>query len=187
MTEEKKKAPIPEPDLKPVVMMSNQEFEAQLEAIRAAQPKLVELHKFEEPQERIAFLQTLPLAVLLDLAFQQREEYRLRSKLADAANAIFKEIEWRALLKFEDMGSEENPLLRAGGLLCSASVAEETVQNVDPNMWPKLQEFLKDEDLVYLLQKRLSSKAVNDWMEETGQILPGVTLITQKKLNIRKV
>jgi neutral trehalase len=100
---------------------------------------------------------------------------------------LFKEIEWQALLRFEEMGSEENPLIRAGGLLCSASVTEETVQNVDPNMWPALQEWLKENDLVYLLQKRLSSKAVNDWMAETGEIPPGVTLVQQKKLNIRKV
>jgi hypothetical protein len=129
----------------------------------------------------------MPLALLLDLACQQREEYQLRSKLADTANQLFKEIEWQALLRFEEMGSEENPLIRAGGLLCSASVTEETIQNVDPNMWPALQEWLKENDLVYLLQKRLSSKAVNDWMAETGEIPPGVTLIQQKKLNIRKV
>lgn len=181
------KAVINEPSLTSIQMPSADEFERQIEAIRAAQPKLAELHKFAEPDDRIAFLKTLPLAVLLDLAYQQREEYRLRSKLADAANAIFKEIEWRALLKFEEMGSEENPLIRAGGLLCSASVTEEVVQNVDPNMWPTLQEYLRENDLVYLLQKRLSSKAVNDFIAESGAELPGVTFIPQKKLNIRKV
>lgn len=180
-------ATIPEPKLDTIQMPSADEFERQIQAIRAAQPKLAELHELAEPDDRIAFLKKLPLAVLLDLAFQQREEYRMRSKLADAANGIFKEIEWRALLKFEEMGSDENPLLRAGGLLCSATVSEEVVQNVDPNMWPALQDYLKENDLVYLLQKRLSSKAVNDYMAETGEELPGVSLIPQKKLNIRKV
>ena len=179
-------ANIPEPKLDSIFLPSAEEFEAQVEAIRAAQPRLKELHALSEPEDRIALMKKMPLALLLDLACQQREEYRLRSKLADTANQLFKEIEWQALLRFEDIGSEENPLIRAGGLLCSASVTEETVQNVDPNMWPALQEWLKENDLVYLLQKRLSSKAVNDWMAETGEIPPGVTLVQQKKLNIRK-
>ena len=132
-------ATIPEPKLDTIILPSADEFEAQLEAIRAAQPKLKELHALSEPEDRVALMKKMPLALLLDLACQQREEYRLRSKLADTANQLFKEIEWQALLRFEDMGSEENPLIRAGGLLCSASVTEETVQNVDPNMWPALQ------------------------------------------------
>lgn len=178
---------IPEPKLDSIYMPSAAEFEAQLDAIRSAQPKLKELQAFSEPEDRIKLMKSMPLALLLDLAFQQREEYRMRSKLADVANQLFKEIEWQALLRFEEMGSDENPLLRAGGLLCSASVTEEVVQNVDPNMWPALQDWLKENDLVYLLQKRLSSKAVNDFIAETGAELPGVSFITQKKLNIRKV
>ena len=109
-------ATIPEPKLDTIFLPSADEFEAQVEAIRAAQPRLKELHALSEPEDRIALMKKMPLALLLDLACQQREEYRLRSKLADTANQLFKEIEWQALLRFEDMGSEENPLIRAGGL-----------------------------------------------------------------------
>lgn len=180
-------ATIPEPKLDTIYMPSTDEFEAQLEAIRAAQPVFFALLAGQIQQQCQRHLLHESDAVFRLGQGVQFFQLGLRSKLADTANQLFKEIEWQALLRFEEMGSEENPLIRAGGLLCSASVTEETVQNVDPNMWPALQEWLKENDLVYLLQKRLSSKAVNDWMAETGEIPPGVTLVQQKKLNIRKV
>ena len=86
-------ATIPEPKLDTIILPSADEFEAQVEAIRAAQPRLKELHALSEPEDRIALMKKMPLALLLDLACQQREEYRLRSKLADTANQLFKEIE----------------------------------------------------------------------------------------------
>ena len=72
-----------------------------------------------------------------------------------------------------------------GGLKANASIKE--VEMPTPKDWPAIWEYIKENNAFDLLQKRLSSKAVNDWMAETGEIPPGVTLVQQKKLNIRKV
>lgn len=176
---------MPAPEKVEIQPFNQAEFDERIAAIRGAQPKLEELVAIADPDERAAFMKKLPLPLLIDMAVQQREVYRAQSKVAEDSSKIFKELEWQTIVTMERSGTEENPLLRAGGLLGSASVTEEIVQNVDPDMWPKLQEFLRENHLLYLLQKRLSSKAVTDYMADGNQ-LPGVTPFVQKKLNLRK-
>ena len=177
---------MPAPEKTEIQPFNQDEFEQQIAAIRAAQPKLEELVQIADPDEREAFIKKLSLPLLIDMAVQQREVYRAQNKVAEESNKIFKELEWQTICKMEASGSDENPLLRAGGLLGSASITEEIVQNVDPDMWPSLQDYLKENDLVYLLQKRLSSKAVTDYLS-SGNELPGVSPFIQKKLNLRRV
>ena len=50
--------------------------------------------------------------------------------------------------------------------------------------WPELFEWIADNKAAYILQKRLSSGAVQELLNE-GTELPGVTTLTRKKLNLR--
>lgn len=158
-------------------------LQKQADAIRATQPKLDDYILADEGT-RQELLKYQPLALLVDMAYQQREIKRKLDREAKAAAAIFDEIEFGIIQKMESQGDELNPLTTAGGLLASVSVVEEEVQNVDPDQWPKLYEWIAQNQAAYILQKRLSSGAVAELLRE-GAELPGVTTITRKKLNLR--
>lgn len=159
------------------------QLQKKADAIRATLPKLTDYIEADENTRQV-MLKTLPLASLIDMAFQQREEKRRLDREAKAAGAIFDEVEFGIIQKMEAQSDELNPLTTAGGLLASASVVEEEVQNVDPDMWPHLFEWIADNKAAYILQKRLSSSAVAELLN-SGHELPGVSTITRKKLNLR--
>lgn len=161
----------------------DEKLQKQADAIRATLPKLEDFIEADEAT-RVVLLKTLPLASLIDMAYQQREDKRKFDREAKAAGAIFDEIEFGIIQKMEDQSDADNPLTTAGGLLASASVVEEEVQNVDPDQWPHLFEWIADNKAAYILQKRLSSGAVAELLRE-GVELPGVQTVTRKKLNLR--
>lgn len=161
----------------------DEKLQKQADAIRATQPKLDDYVAADEAY-REQLRKEQPLALLIDMAFQQRELKRKLDREVKEMGAIFDELEFGIIQRMEDQGDELNPLTTAGGLLASVSVVEEEVQNVDPDQWPNLYEWIADNRAAYLLQKRLSSGAVAELLRE-GTELPGVTTITRKKLNLR--
>lgn len=158
-------------------------LQKRVDAIRATLPKLEDFRAANEEQRK-EMLKDLPLASLIDMAYQQREERKALDKEIKAMNALYEEMEFGIVQRMEEQSDEDNPLTSAGGLLASAFVIEEDVQSVDPNMWPTLYEWIADNRSAYILQKRLSSGAVQELLN-AGEELPGVTTLTRKKLNLR--
>lgn len=162
------------------------ETRAKIDAIRAAQPQLEAFRQIESEEERIAFMKSQPLSLLIDFAYEQRELKRSLDALTKKANALFEELEFGIIKAMEAQGTETSPLTRAGGLLASCSVVEEEAQNVDPDKWPELYEWILEHEACYILQKRLSAVAVRELLT-SGEDLPGVSTFTRKKLNLRAV
>lgn len=154
-----------------------------VDAIRATMPKLEDFRAADEAG-RLEMLKAMPLASLIDMAFQQREEKKALDKEIKAMNALFEMMEFGIIQRMEEQSDGDNLLTSAGGLLASAFVIEEDVQSVDPDMWPSLFEWIADNKAAYILQKRLSSGAVKELIE-AGTELPGVSTLTRKKLNLR--
>lgn len=167
--------------------MQNNKLDAklqkQVDAIRATLPKLEDFRAATD-EEREAMLKVLPLASLIDVAFQQREEKKKLDKEVKSMNALFEKMEFGIVQRMEEQSDDSNPLTSAGGLLASAFVIEEDVQSVDPDQWPKLFEWIADNKAAYILQKRLSSGAVQELLN-AGTELPGVSTLSRKKLNLR--
>lgn len=161
----------------------DEKMQKKVDAIRATLPKLEDFRQASE-EDRAKMLKELPLASLIDMAFQQREEKKALDKEVKAMGAVFDVIEFGIVQRMEEQSDEANPLTSAGGLLASASVVEEDVQSVDPDRWPELFEWIATNKAAYILQKRLSSGAVQELLNE-GTELPGVTTLTRKKLNLR--
>lgn len=159
-------------------------LQKQLDAIRATMPKL-EDYRNANDEKRQEMLKDLPLASLIDMAFQQREERKALDKQIKEMNALFEQMEFGIVQRMEEQSDEDNPLTSAGGLLASAFVIEEDVQSVDPDKWPELFEWIAENKSAYILQKRLSSGAVQELLN-SGTELPGVSTLTRKKLNLRK-
>lgn len=158
-------------------------LQKQVDAIRATLPKLEDFRAATD-EEREAMLKVLPLASLIDMAFQQREEKKKLDKEVKSMNALFEKMEFGIVQRMEEQSDDANPLTSAGGLLASAFVIEEDVQSVDPDQWPKLFEWIQDNKAAYILQKRLSSGAVQELLN-AGTELPGVSTLSRKKLNLR--
>lgn len=161
----------------------DEKLQKKVDAIRATLPKLEDFRTATE-EKRNELLKTLPLASLIDMAFQQREERKALDKQVKEMNAVFECIEFGIIQRMEEQSDADNPLTTAGGLLASASVVEEDVQSVDPDKWPELYEWIATNQAAYILQKRLSSGAVQELLNE-GTELPGVSTLTRKKLNLR--
>lgn len=52
--------------------------------------------------------------------------------------------------------------------------------------WEEFREFVVKEELWHLLYQRASTKAVEEYLEETGDIPPGVKVSREITLNVRK-
>lgn len=162
------------------------EMQAKVDALRASQPRLQEYQKLETEAERIEFAKSIPLSLLIDMAFEQREIMRGLEAMKKQADTLFKEMEYSIILAMEAQSTEEAPLLRVGGLRASVSVVEEEAQNMDGDRWPELYEWILENEMCHILQKRLSSAAVRELLD-TGHELPGVSTFKRKKLNMRAV
>jgi len=52
--------------------------------------------------------------------------------------------------------------------------------------WPTLWGFIKENDRFDMLQKRIGEKAVGDFLDETGELPPGVTVAQEYDVVIRR-
>ena len=70
-----------------------------------------------------------------------------------------------------------------GGLKANASIKE--VEMPTPKDWPAIWEYIKENNAFDLLQKRLSSKAVQErWDQEI--VIPGIETFTKVSLSLTK-
>lgn len=135
-----------------------------------------------EDRELIDFIRdNAALGVLIDAAFQQREIKRAADKAAKHEESVFKYIERAVLNKMEQQGTEDAPLMTAGGLTANCSITIEEQPTVKAENWPEVWKFIVENDACYLLQKRISASA---W-RELGEV-PGIEPFEQKKLSLRR-
>ena len=80
-------------------------LQKQLDAIRATMPKLEDYRKANE-EKRQEMLKDLPLASLIDMAFQQREERKALDKQIKEMNALFEQMEFGIVQRMEEQSDE---------------------------------------------------------------------------------
>ena len=51
--------------------------------------------------------------------------------------------------------------------------------------WTSVWGFIKDNDRFDMLQKRLGEKAVSDYLDETGELPPGIDMFQEYEINVR--
>lgn len=124
-----------------------------------------------------------PLASLIDLAFEHK---MMRVKQQEALLSELKTkqamLETAIQAVMEASGTEEQPLLMAGGLSAAAILTD--VATLEVEDWDAFGEYVHENSAQYLLQRRVSSTALA--AEMTTNTVPGVRTNTFKKLTLRK-
>lgn len=127
-------------------------------------------------------LEKLPMAQIIDVACEYREIIRAEDKEIKRKKANFEILENIILQQMKDAGTDESPMLIAGGLKATASVSINEVPTATD--WQKIFEWIKENDGFHLLQKRISSAA---WKSEIalGEEIEGIEKFEQRKLSLR--
>lgn len=115
----------------------------------------------------------------IDEMFQLRERKREMESEIKAINADIEECTKWLLAKYQEVGT-----VTARGKLASATITEQLVPTIDD--WGKVQDYVLENDALYLLHRRISSGA---WKEliDTGEVVPGITPFTKKSISLRKL
>lgn len=106
-----------------------------------------------------------------------RNQRRLIAEEDKALKAEFDEVSEEVLQLLDEMGSES---VKTG--YASMSVKRENVPNITD--WDQFYQFVKDQDALYLLQKRLSAAAWREQLELSGEV-PGTEPFEKVTLNLR--
>ena len=144
-----------------------------------------------EEERDTAAIMSSSLSSIIDAAYLQKARTAVKQKEADALKKVFSVLEWAALKKMEDMGTEIKegsktvvlPLLKAGGMSASATVTETDTPNVED--WDALHKYMQTEDCMHLVQKRAAAKACQE-LWEMGVKIPGVSIYVKRSLGLRK-
>lgn len=105
----------------------------------------------------------------------------------DEANKVVREIQKQKTENQEAIiaALEAQGITSSGGAAYTASVSEEEVFNIDD--YEALSRFVVRNKATYLFQRRLSTTAVRELIEQKGgKLLPGLTKAKIKKLSFRK-
>lgn len=163
-----------------------------IEGYDEALDKLIELAAVGEEERDSKAIMEGSLAALLDAAHKQKAKAAALKKVADVEKKIYDVLEWFALKKMEDLGTEVKddngkvtvvPMLRAGGMFASGTVTETDTPNVED--WDAFYEYMRTEKMMYLVQKRAAVKACQELWEMDIKI-PGVEIYTKRSLSLRK-
>ncbi len=119
----------------------------------------------------------LTLQELITRSKNLRNEATEYTKLADEAKRQREEIDQLIIEKLEEQGVDST---RTDVATVSISVTNHP--NVED--WDAFAEYVVENNAVYLLQRRVSSKAVEE-LVAGGEAVPGVTFFEKKSLNLR--
>ena len=122
-------------------------------------------------------LTEMTIGELADLSVELRNQSREFERKKKDLDAQRKSIEGIIISK---MGEADVTQMATGN--ASLTVGEKKVAN--PADWDDIYEYIKENDAFYLIQRRLSSKAIVELIED-GNEVPGVTLYTEPTLSIR--
>ena len=107
----------------------------------------------------------------------ERKAFEEREKMFKTKQAL---IENRLLAMCDDIGSDQ---LKAAGIGVAFRHIETKVSTGD---WNATWEWLADKRRLDMLEKRLSSKAVKDYLAEGNDLPPGMQCFNEYKITIRK-
>lgn len=101
----------------------------------------------------------------------------------DKASKSIKELEEVLVLEIIDALDEQDTTM-GRSRKNSASIVEEEIATVED--YDEFYAHIVSEDCPYLLQRRVAQGAVKELLE-SGQEVPGIKLLTKRKLSLRKV
>jgi hypothetical protein len=80
---------------------------------------------------------------------------------------------------------EEQQMSSVAGTKCTISIDKVNIPGV--KNWPVFLDFLRDNDLMHLMQKRISTEAYKEVVEARGEELPGVSTYVKTTFSMRKL
>ena len=119
------------------------------------------------------------LGSLIDEMFDLRERKR---ELERELKEIEETMADRESQVIQMLDKDEITLSR--GRRASASITESEVPVIED--WEAVQEYIRENDALHLLQRRVSSTAWRE-LKDAGELIPGTRPFTQRKLSLRKV
>lgn len=145
------------------------------------------MHTLQEILERLVnngiedVAEKIAPAQVIDAAFEQREIIRTIERDLNAKKALLEQLLTALSLQFEAASTEDCPLTTMGGMRAVATITTEQLPSVSD--WEKFGQYIEDNHCSYLLQKRLSNKAVMELqaMEE----IPGIQVAAVKRIGLR--
>ena len=137
--------------------------------------EIMELHGAEHPAEVVAPPQTI------DAAFELRETIRAAERAVNLQKEKLERLMIVLGLQFEAASTEDCPLTTMGGMRAVATVTEDDMPSVTD--WDVFCAYIEENNCSYLLQKRLSNKAVME-MQAMSEI-PGIKVAPVRRIALR--
>lgn len=131
------------------------------------------LQLYQEPEPKQPMTTADIINRLLDIREQRREIAAKDKTLKEEADAL----EEALLVKMREQGST-----RVSNKRGTAIISETIVPSVDD--WDAVFAYIKDNDAMYLMTKKLASAAFRELIE-SGQEIPGVRPVTKVDINLR--
>ena len=119
------------------------------------------------------------LGELIDLAFELREQKRVKEAETKEISAELTTVEGKIFARLEDIG-----VTTAKATLASATITEQVVPVVSD--FEQVLKWIKENDAFYMLQRRISSPAYKEILDMGGEI-PGVEPYTKRTISLRKL
>jgi uncharacterized protein YjcR len=119
------------------------------------------------------------LGHMIDALYELRERKRELKGEMDDLEQRMEELE-AAITK--DLGTQGMTLAR--GTRASVTVTESEVPTTED--WDQVLSYIKQNDAMHLLERRISVAAWRE-LQESGELVPGTTPFTKRKLSVRKV
>ena len=124
---------------------------------------------------------TVAPAQTIDAAFELREIIRSAEREVNKKKERLEQLMVVLGLQFEAASTEDCPMTTMGGMRAVATVTEEQMPSVSD--WDVFCAYIEENNCSYLLQKRLSNKAVME-MQAMSEI-PGVKIAPVRRIGLR--
>jgi macrodomain Ter protein organizer (MatP/YcbG family) len=119
------------------------------------------------------------LSDLIDSLFDIRERKRQLNEQLKDIEAEYVDLEFKIIARLQEEGTD-----LARSKKATASLTESVVPKVDD--WDAFYQYIKDNDALYLLERRPSVGAFRE-LHQAGESIPGVEPFTKIGLNLRKL
>jgi len=116
---------------------------------------------------------------MIDEMFDLREK---KKGLETSIKAIKEEMTLLEARLIEKFDSEDSP--RGQGRSASASITETSVPAIED--WDTFEKYLVENDALYLLQRRIATRAFKE-LKNTGESIPGVITFPKRTISLRKL
>ena len=115
---------------------------------------------------------------LIDEMVRIRDQKRVREEQIKELNKTLTDLQQRFIQSAKAAGTEY-----ARGALGSATIVETVVPQIDD--WDLVADWIKENDALYLLHRRISSVAWKE-LRDMGEDIPGVEPYTKVSVSLRK-